>query len=456
MDATDRLNVSAGITYTDIAANYGYLYEPIDEAAARKLGRSHDKWTVDVDEEGDSKLQTIAPHLKVDYEFDAMELVSVSTFRNSTQRFYFDLDFTPANMMYGWSRGHFNAFSQELRLQSTDEESNLEWLGGYFFHAFERKQTIMLGMHGGVQFPMADSSLDGNSNAIFGQGTYRMFDKKLGVTLGMRQEWTSRDVHSRVGFFEDKTSHDSQFLPKLAVDYQFTPDAMGYASVAQGWRTGGLNHLVQRPQDVEYKKETSWTYEIGTKTKWLDDRIMFNAAAFYTIYEDYHDLIMVNPATSYLGNVKEVIVKGFEAELEARLTDSTLLSAGFGYNDARYGDVQDPIDGDLDGKRVTQVPDYNGNIALRYDFLDNWYARPELIAVGSVYWDRPNEKSQSAYWLANFRLGYTKDQYEVYLFGENLTNQHAYTQAFNFLGNGEYYGISNTPLRVGVGLNVEF
>ncbi len=85
------------------------------------------------------------------------------------------------------------------------------------------------------------------------------------------------------------------------VDYRITPDQMVYASVAKGFRPGGLVPIVPPGQagtatdcvaalkqvdpnitiqdTSSYKSDSLWNYELGAKTAWLDHRVTVNAAA---------------------------------------------------------------------------------------------------------------------------------------------------------------------------------
>jgi len=73
-----------------------------------------------------------------------------------------------------------------------------------------------------------------------------------------------------------------------------------------------------------------------------------------------------------------------------------------------------------------------------------------------LYWDRANTKKQSPYALLNLKVGYTGKSYEIYIFGENLTDKYAFSQATDDLGSSEYYSPPITPLRFGAGVSFEF
>lgn len=449
---SDAWTISGGLSYSNLDGDGGYTFLPYDKSAAATLGQSYGEWESDVDEEGSSDVETLGANLKIDYMMEAMELVSITAFRHTDQDFVYDMDLTPAPVRVGVARNEFHSATQELRLQSvTDDASPLNWLVGYFFHGFERDQDL-----GMATMSMYKGTLTGSSHAFFGQGTYRFLEQKLGLTLGLRQEWTEREGELEIGMFSDETYHDSMFLPKVTVDYRATPAVMLYASVAEGWRSGGVNLFAPSAAQSKFSKEKNWTYEIGAKTQWLDKRLMLNASAFYSEYEDYQDAVRLTFNTQYLANVPKVRMMGFETEMEALLAEGVSLTGGFGYVDAEYVDSPDPIAGDFDGNTVTMVPDFDAHLALRYSFLEHFYVRPEVRGVGSIYWDKENQTKQKPYLTVNMRAGYAADNYEIYVYGQNLTNRYAFTYANAYNMDGKYYGNPITPLRVGLGARIEF
>jgi iron complex outermembrane receptor protein len=450
----DRLKLTAGLAFSDVDNKGGCILLPLDEAASARIGQDYGEWEANLDDEGYNKVQNVAPHLKINYDAGFADLISVSTYRRSTQDFDFDFDLTNSPVLSGISEATTTAWTQEVRMQSQDENnSRFHWTVGYFHNAFDRKQNMGIGSPNASIPLMLDAELRGYGDALFAQGTYRMLDDRLGVTLGGRQEWANRHVHDATGmWYEDAELNNSQFLPRVALDYRITPEIMVYASGAEGWRSGGFNHLNTAPGRLRYKKETSWTYELGAKTSFLDNRLTINASAYRSVYSDYQDRLQTGAITFYFGNADKVEMTGMEMELEALLTENLQLSGSFGYVRAKYVDFKDDTN-DFSGNTVAKVPDFDMNLALKYTFMDNYYIRPELQGVGKIYWDRQNSRSQDPYCLLNLRAGYTSGEWEIYIFGENLTNEYHFTTADNFFGDGDLYGNPIKPMRFGLGFN---
>ncbi|MEZ5557020.1 MAG: TonB-dependent receptor [Pseudomonadales bacterium] len=137
--------------------------------------------------------------------------------------------------------------------------------------------------------------VEAESFALFGQINYDLTER-LTLTAGARMTWESKDADlagvliSGPGLppplaEEYAVSADESwdaFTPKFAVTYQFTDDAMVYASASRGFKSGGFQGTAGTAASAAtpYDPEYAWSYEIGTKTQWLDDSLRLNVAGF--------------------------------------------------------------------------------------------------------------------------------------------------------------------------------
>lgn len=480
-DAT--LNFGA---YT-INTNSGFLTLPITDSAASIVGQSKRKWEADYNEEGHGKVNSVFGDLNLHLETSFADLYSITAIRKADQKFTTERDgtaytgtttYTPTwgmdplkTNMDGTLKNDALTFTQELRIQSLAEsESPLQWLAGVFFHDFSRnsKGTVNRNdMMTPPDFTMLDNTLYGTSYAVFGQATYRLLDKKLGFTVGLRQEWVERKVKihddrtiAYLGNEDSLSKTDSMFLPKFTIDYRIVPEAMVYATVAKGWRAGGVTPNVNAATPIEnakYDAETSWTYEIGAKTELFDKKLLLNVAGFYTSYDDFQNEIMTDPSVGgYLSNSGRAHISGVEVEAVGHITDSLTATVNFGYLNARYDDYK-TYGADYSGNTIQAVPDFTLGANVQYNFLDGFYVRPGIRVVGNTYWDRANTQKQEPYATLNLRVGYQDEHYEIYAYGENLTNQYAFNYAAEGMwGSEHYYGTPIRPLQVGMGFNVYF
>lgn len=480
-DAT--LNVGA---YT-INTNSGFLTLPTTTSAASITGQSKRKWEADYNEEGHGKVNSVFGDLNLHLKTSFSDIYSITALRTANQKFTTERDgtaytgvttYTPQwtmdplkTNMDGTLENEVRTFTQELRIQSLAEsKSPLQWLAGVFFHDFQRdtKGTVNRNdMMTPQNYTLVDNTLHGSSRAVFGQATYRVLDDKLGFTVGMRQEWVNRNltVHdartiASLGNEDSISKTDSMFLPKFGIDYRITPEAMVYATVAKGWRAGGGTPNVNAAtpiEDATYDAETSWTYEVGAKTELFDKKLLLNVAGFYSVYDNFQTEIMTNPSVGgYLSNSGKAYISGVEIEAVGHITDSLTATVNFGYLNAKYGDYK-TYGADYSGNNITAVPEFTLDANLQYNFLDGFYVRPGVRVIGNTYWDRANTQKQNPYATLNLRVGYQSDHYEIYAYGENLTNQYAFNYASEGMwGSQNYYGTPIKPLQVGMGFNVYF
>ena len=133
---------------------------------------------------------------------------------------------------------------------------------------------------------------------------------------------------------------------------------MIYVNAAKGFRPGGLVPSVpsgtpgtrkdcvggaqsyrperhRSPTPAAFNSDSLWSYELGTKTSWLDHRLTFNAAAFYIKWKNIQQQILLGCGFQYRANAGAAESKGGEIELHARPTEPLEVSLGVGYQNAK-------------------------------------------------------------------------------------------------------------------------
>ena len=167
-----------------------------------------------------------------------------------------------------------------------------------------------------------------------------------------------------------------RFTPRVAFDYQFTDNLMGYVSYAQGFRSGGWNGRATTPTSIgPYDPEIVDSYEIGIRSDLLDGTLRLNATAFLSDYKDKHEssIYQFGIATeTIVENAAKAEIKGFEIESTWAPTEKFLARLALGHNDGEYkeflsfnrltGEVEDIADIFNFGF----APKWNANIGLDY------------------------------------------------------------------------------------------
>ncbi|MBK6740272.1 MAG: TonB-dependent receptor [Haliea sp.] len=113
--------------------------------------------------------------------------------------------------------------------------------------------------------------------------------------------------------------------------------AMAYASYVRGYKGPAFDTaLIAGGSSVD--PETSDSYEIGLKSRWLDNRLFLNIAAFYSEYHDFQaeTSLDVGPlGTIIVTNVGAVSTQGVEMEFIAQPMDNWTVTGGLVYTDAQ-------------------------------------------------------------------------------------------------------------------------
>jgi iron complex outermembrane receptor protein len=128
---------------------------------------------------------------------------------------------------------------------------------------------------------------------------------------------------------------------KLSVNQEIAPRVSVYASAATGYKgyaydiSSGYTPLrTQNP----VRSETSTSYETGLKSRFFDNRLQLNIAAFYTDYDNFQaqSSQYINGALQQkLNNVGKLRTKGLEVEAQAMPVEWLRLDASAAYTDAQ-------------------------------------------------------------------------------------------------------------------------
>jgi outer membrane receptor protein involved in Fe transport len=111
---------------------------------------------------------------------------------------------------------------------------------------------------------------------------------------------------------------------KISLQYQFTPDFMGYATWSTGFRPGGNN---RKPIAGSWRADTLANFEVGWKTAWLDRRLRWNGALFYEKWRDVQTSVQGQSGITAIVNAGDARVEGVETDVNWAVSDHLTLSA---------------------------------------------------------------------------------------------------------------------------------
>lgn len=404
----------------------------------RKVSSNLDGW---------NKSSRDSQSLKIAYDLaGALSLTSITTHRKYLQHTFIDWDGSPMTLMHGLKDNEYNTLSQEFRLNYSS--GRLKGLVGFYYD--QDDTDIYTDVDYGAMVANINRKFKGETYAVFANLTYPLA-KKLSLVTGLRYETEKKE-------FTDSNTHinldDSwdQFTPKVALEYSFTPENMAYVSVSQGYRAGGFNALaVSNPRYYTYDSETLWSYEIGTKNSFLDNKLIINGSVYYMDIKDMQVNEQASPEETYLTNA--ATAKGYGAELEAtmKVLDGMTLNGSFGYNNTEFDEFSDVL-GDYNGNKNPFAPEYTYSLGGQYRHATGFFARADLVGYGEMFFDKANKHSRDAYEIVNAKIGYEANSFDVYLYAKNL-----FDKEYNSYG---YYGgfitLYSPPREIGAQLMYRF
>jgi iron complex outermembrane receptor protein len=431
-----------------------------------------------MDEIGDADADTQS--LRIKYRAPWFELTSVSARYSNELDQIMGYDFSGMNLTSAKYLQDETNYSQEIRLSSLESDTPLKWLvGGYYFSGELIYDLTMIydaavldptGMTPPGLMTIEDptyTTLDTNTYAIFGQAGYTFFDK-LTLTAGLRYDRDKKETdYYHQGFtifglppseYKDSDTWDA-WSPKFVADYRWTPSVLTYVSAAKGYRSGGYALVSSdTAENAKFDPEYAWSYEAGLKTNWLDNRIMLNAAAFYTKVKDFQVYLYNELLQATYTNAPKATLQGFEAELLARPLKGLDIMASFGYLDTEFDENKDPFNPagpkDYTGNKIPLSPEYTASLAVQYRLPWGLFARAEGNWFGDTYFDEANTNKQSAYLIANAKIGYETEYFDIYGFVNNISDKECYTCIMDLLG--QKMGAIGDPRTFGVQATVRF
>jgi len=315
-----------------------------------------------------------------------------------------------------------------------------------------------------------DDDLETTSYALFAQGNWTLTDR-WGLSAGIRYSKDKKDYYrttttiSEAGPFLDGTfefeASDSwdDITPMLSVDYSISDGHMVYASISKGFKSGGFNGRANAATDVSsFDPETVWTYEIGGKSMFLDNRMRANWAVFSSDYEDFQARVAEDISSFPVINAAELDIKGAELEVTWLLSGNTSIYSSLGYLDAQYKEFFDFRYPDQDRSEDTPPfsPEWTFRLGINHSIFLDGGATLRMGAnvnfTDDLYLSVDNRDvlSQDQYWLTNAYVAYdfADPRWSIRAGGKNLTDEvyKVDAQEFASVGNIQtaYYGAPRT------------
>lgn len=479
------------------------------------------------DTSNDAELTTDAFTLNATWDInDSLTLASVTGYRDIEEYRIYDFDGSAAPYITIERWNEYDQFSQELRLDGTYEDFNFtaglyywnsefeqDWVtGGQFwsslFGAVAADPVLWGACQAGALAPVwCDSGIPGGiplgedvtqilyetqettSFAAFAQADWR-FAEDWTLTLGLR--WTEEEKDFIAGQaylsnvarqrlrnfpeFADLSNKWTETSPKVGLTWDVTEDAILYLTYSEGFHSGGFFGVNQNTRDFirdQYDPEFAKSYEVGFKSRWLDNRLQLNVTAFRNDFEDKQEQsIQVDPDTltvaTTFDNVASARYQGLEIETQFVFNEYFRAFVNYGYLDAEYEDFETDINA-ADGISMIEdasfleprnapehtfgiggtvsIPAGNGVVEIyaKYAYVDELETNLLNTPLGRL--DSRDDVTAS--------IGYFAENWSVNVFGRNLTDEQeeAFIPIATLFAAGS---LAPRPRHIGVEFTYEF
>ncbi|WP_158250687.1 TonB-dependent receptor [Novosphingobium sp. HII-3] len=422
---------------------------------------------------------------------DSFTLRSITGYAASDYRTRFDGDSTTLNYIAvgdpattGPRTGDSRSFSQEINLSG--DVGSIEFVAGLFFFRERFKPFVAFNFPEGIPgaaapntnfFAKADEKT--KSYAAFADLTYHVSDR-FRVVGGLRGSKDRKIYDQTFGFSlpgfpvgtgpgmacvnERYAESWSSLTPKAGLQFDATSRTMMYAQYQKGNKSGAFNLTVC---GNEVDPENISSYEVGIKSRVLDNTLTLNLSAFHYDYKDLQVLRFVTVGgvdTSILDNAATAKVDGFELEAAARPSPKMGVNVAFSYLDARYSTFLAGTGKDYSGNRLNRAPKFTVKSGAEYrlpltGLFSELTLRGELNLTSRVYFSPDNSRSlsQDSVTIINaYATLASENGIEARAFGRNLSNVAVLANAFPSSTQNAVQGFYGLPRTWGIELSKRF
>ena len=374
---------------------------------------------------------------------------------------------------------HPKTWNHELRV-SGKRGGTLDWQAGYYhfkedatLYSYEVRPGDAGTLNRLITF---DYTTGAKSDAVYGQATFSL-RPNLRVSAGLRH---TKDEKRRDGtiFFNDRTTPPISYfaVPSSAsaswsktnyhagVEWDLRKNLMLYAKVDSGYKAGGFTEI------APYGPENVRGFEVGSKGRFLNQRLQVNWAAFYYDYSGQQvsqNVVRDNGTTGVLVlNAGKTRIYGAEGELVALAGEAGRFNASLQYLYARFTDfvvANGTTNVQLAGNRPPQSPNWTGALGWEKSWAQGrgfLVSRIDVKTQSSqnfTFWNYDTDR-QNAYAWANASLAYEPEdgKWHLQLWVRNLTDRTVLTSAEDSQFAGAYRYTFAAPRTYGVKLSTQW
>ena len=467
------------------------------------LDNGYDAFTIDngfttwSDQPGRDRQQTHAGALRISWQLDFAELLSITGLARSDLQSGFDADWGNPDYWAPYVYSFTQAFdrerdtvNQELRLISGPDSRlfGADWVAGVYLLDLDesngrRDQGICDVATCGYDLLLdtgASSDYSATSVALFSSVSRPLGDTAT-VSGGLR--WEQRSARYRDAFGSRFDPRDSMLGGELGLTHEVQPGATVWARIARGYKAGGFNTSLagidfdEFPDfnldagNIEFAPEYLWDYELGLR---LAPATANWSMALNVFMQQRDDPQIKVPAQLRLGdpttyvfvtdNASDAETRGVELEASWQLLPTLSLGTALGLLHTEIGDFN--LRPELEGGDLAHAPRYTFALNASWRSPQGWFARADYGGKASYTIDYCqstdcNDPVTSPWQVLDLRAGRDWGPWTVEVWARNMLDEDYAVRGFYF-GNEppdftpQLYTRNGDPRHVGLTLRYRF
>lgn len=455
----------------DATIFHAYLDNGYDEFALDNNG----SYTFS-DEPGRDFQRSLGGSVRVTYDgWQGAKLTSITSGTNTDSFYSYDEDWTSASYqgISELDRERKN-FSQELRLDSAPDAHRAfglidRWTLGGFVGVTDETSEYLRGTTNRV--PRLVTDYTSENYAIFGQAGHDLSDRDR-LILGLRLEHVDSKADSlnpRNGDSFSPEFSDTMFGGKLTYEHDLNDRLLGFASIARGYKAGGLNldarEIDPATDPLTFDTEDLWNYELGMRGNLMDGRLTSAITGFYLQRNDtqvrYSD--GVGGEFSFAEeNGGDAYITGVEIESNLQVNDGLSLYSSIGVMTSSIEEYTLSKGGTGGGRELAATPAYTWSLGGRYQHESGFFSALDFTGRSEFFESNDHAEKRDGFFNVNASIGYAKDDWTVSLWAKNLLDEKYTQRVFNF-GNDPDVGYATRryeslaqPRQIGITVRREF
>lgn len=389
-------------------------------------------------EQGKRRLTNQSHALSMNYLFSDFKFSSISTFKDLEEKNFYDGDVSKSPFFAYGINYISKEYSQEFRLSKNTENNNY-LLGVYFDDIDGYRNNTANGA------PFQKFGVKSNTMSIFTNNDF-LLDNDFTLSLGARIDKDNIEMSDDISKTKDSNSYTNT-SPKVSLKYKPQNDFMTYATISKGYKSGNYYAFAPNPNDRWYDKESLINYELGFKYAIQKD-LMLAFSLFYMDIKNKQVSTNISPNVGQIDNAASSESKGFEVDINYEVFEGLNLYSSLGFNKTEFKEFKD-TQGDYQGNRNPFSPKYTYSLGAKYRVFNGFFANIDLKGQSDMFADKQNLIKTNSYHIINTKLGYEQDDYEFYLYANNIANKKHDI-------NWGTYSFPSSPREIGIKLRYRF